>query len=317
MNRRSAFTLIELLVVIAIIAILIGLLLPAVQKVRAAAARTQCSNHIKQLALAAHNFHDSNQRFPVGLSWNGSPINSTQPKQYFTMNQSSRNMIIELLPFFEQDSLARNWNYDPANLSNNLSMDRNGLSAQVIKVLVCPADPFDDLVQRVSTSAFGVRYYGQNSYCGNAGKRSYFYTDMEHDGIFFVNSKVRMNDIADGTSQTLMFGERCHLDKEFDRIYPTYPIQNWGGWAFVQPANSVADYLIGGEVPVNYRVPVGTPVGNFAAIDDRLTSIGSAHTGGANIAMADGSVRFITDSTPVKILSAISTRRGGEADSLP
>src|SRR3954451_2242932 len=129
--RRRGFTLIELLVVIAIIAILIGLLLPAVQKVREAAARAQCSNQLHQLAVAAHNFHSEKERFPVGLSFDAS--NSTEPKCPFPQNQSGRNWIVELLPYFEQDGLQRQWNYDINQNNNNLSNNPNsGLSAQVI-----------------------------------------------------------------------------------------------------------------------------------------------------------------------------------------
>jgi prepilin-type processing-associated H-X9-DG protein len=190
-------------------------------------------------------------------------------------------------------------------------MDKtSGASAQVIRILLCPADPIIDPVLQVNTSAYGNRYYAQNSYCGNAGRRSYFYSAMTHDGIFYVNSKVRMGDIGDGTSNTLLFGERLHFDPEFDRIYPSYPIAVWGGWAFVTPRNSVADYLIGGEVKVNYRVPTSASVGSFPPIDDRLTSIGSAHSGGAMVAMCDGSVRFLSENIKVDVLSAMSTRNG-------
>jgi len=308
--RRRGFTLIELLVVIAIIAILIGLLLPAVQKVRDAAYRTQCANNLHQLSIAAQNFHDQSNRFPVGLCWTGTPVNPTQPQPYFPTNQSARNLMIEMLPYFEQTALERNWNYDPAALGSVLATDERGISAQIIKTLLCPSDPLPKIVQPVSTSAFGTRYYGMNSYCGNSGRRSYFYDDMTHDGIFFVNSRVRHSDINDGSSNTIMFAERNHRDPEFDRIYPTYPLYVWGGWAFVTPRNSVADYLIGGEVPINYRVPTTAPVGSFPHIDDRLTSIGSAHSGGANVALADGSVRFLPERLSVSILSALSTRSG-------
>lgn len=309
--RRRGFTLIELLVVIAIIAILIGLLLPAVQKVRDAALKTRCSNTLHQLAIAALNHHDAVGRFPVGLAWGDTPVNSTQPKAYFAPDQMSRNMVIELLPYFEQDNLQRRWDFNPNNLGSNLSTDKtSGVSAQVINLLVCPSDAITEPVLGVTTSQHGLRFYAQNSYCGNAGRRSYFYSAMTHDGIFYVNSRVKIGDIGDGTSNTLLFGERLHYDPEFDRIYPAFPIAVWGGWAFVTPRNAVADYLVGGGVPINYRVPKTAAVGSFPPIDDRLTSIGSAHSGGASVAMCDGSVRFLTDRTKQEVLSAMSTRNG-------
>ncbi len=316
--RRRGFTLIELLVVIAIIAILIGLLLPAVQKVRMAALRTKCSNTLHQLSLAAHNFHDSVGRFPVGLAWDTNPFGSNATtKPYFSTTDSSRNLMIEMLPFFEQGNVQAKWDFNRANINSNLSTSpTSGASATLISILICPADNLKDLIQGVVTGG-STRYFAMNSYCGNSGQRSYFHSNMTHDGIFYINSKVRMSDVSDGTSNTLFFSERHHFDPEFNRIYPAYPIEEWGGWAWVQPLNSVADYLIGGGVPVNWKVPTTAGVGSFPAIDDRLTSMGSAHTGGANAAMCDGSVRFLVDATPLSVLKAISTRRGGEAVELP
>lgn len=308
--RRRGFTLIELLVVIAIIAMLVGLLLPAVQKARSAANKAQCQNNLHQLALAAQAFHDQNDRFPVGLAWDGAPVNPKQKAAYFPPNMTNRNMVIELLPFMEQENLVRRWNFDPLQMESMLAHDELGPSAQIIKILLCPADQLPAPVQPVTTSGFGTRYFGMNSYCGNAGRRSYFYADMTHDGIFYVNSKVRHADISDGSANTLMFGERYHSDPEFNRIYPTYPIEVWGGWAFTTPRNAVADFMIGGEVPVNYRVPKSADVNSFPHIDDRLTAMGSGHGLGANIALCDGSVRFVSDKTPVTILSAMSTRAG-------
>jgi len=185
--KRKGFTLIELLVVIAIIGILIALLLPAVQKVREAANRAKCSNNLKQLALACHNYHDANSKFPTGLHLGVGPPNNTS---------GGNNLMIGLLPFFEQDNLYKKWDFN--SFANNTAGGRNSTTGQVIQILLCPSDPLPDPVQEVN-SAEGDNYYGMNSYAGNAGTRSYFPgypTDnppwhlMSKDGIFFGDSKI-------------------------------------------------------------------------------------------------------------------------------
>ena len=142
-RRRPGFTLIELLVVIAIIAVLIGLLLPAVQKVRAAANRMQCPNNLKQIALAAHNYHDATGKFPTGarlsVDVGGRPTGGT-------------NLWVELLPYFEQDNLYKKW--DDNDNRNNVAGGRNATQAQVIKILLCPSDPLPETVVEF-TKAFG------------------------------------------------------------------------------------------------------------------------------------------------------------------
>ena len=134
-TARRGFTLIELLVVIAIIAILIGLLLPAVQKVREAASRMSCQNNLKQIALAAHNYHDATGRFPTGarlpVDVGGTPSGGT-------------NVWVELLPYFEQDNLYKKW--DSNDNRNNVAGGRNATQAQVIKILLCPSDPLPERV---------------------------------------------------------------------------------------------------------------------------------------------------------------------------
>ena len=127
-GRTHGFTLIELLVVIAIIAILIGLLLPAVQKVRAAASRVKCLNNLKQLGLAAHNYHDTNGTFPTG---------ARLPIYVGDRPTGGTNVWVELLNYFEQDSVRNKW--DPDDNRKNVGA-RDAVSAQVIKILLCPSD---------------------------------------------------------------------------------------------------------------------------------------------------------------------------------
>src|SRR5262245_48803079 len=210
-NRSAGFTLIELLVAIAIIAVLIGLLLPAVQKVRAAAARTQCVNNLKQIGLACHNYHDANQGFPTQSN---AAVDGT--------------WVLQLAPFFEQDPLCQQWR---AAVGNNTSMTLllkggpNSLQATAIKTLACPADalPTPSSTQIIAPGLISAYPDGMfsslTSYGPNTGTRGWASVAGNppkiDDGVFLVlkpTQRVRISDIADGTSSTLLFGEAYHRD---------------------------------------------------------------------------------------------------------
>jgi prepilin-type N-terminal cleavage/methylation domain-containing protein/prepilin-type processing-associated H-X9-DG protein len=299
--RRKGFTLIELLVVIAIIAVLIGLLVPAVQKVREAANRMSCSNNLKQIALATHNYHDSQGRFPPGYR-RANPI---------------ATVFVWLLPYYEQDNLNRQWDY--FNFNNNLGNAASGRpAAQVLKMLVCPSDKMPN--PPINIEASTGRQYGLTTYGGNAGTRSYRDSAglLLRDGVIVYGSSgnvnypdlwIRMSDVTDGMSNTLLFGERSHFDQVYES--PTAAggcgglLAGWGWWAFRAPG----DVTLSSLVPINYKVLAPC---NTAKADERINAFGSLHPGGANFAMADGSVRFLTDSLPLITLRALSTRAGGE-----
>ena len=162
-------------------------------------------------------------------------------------------------------------------------------------------------------------FYGMSSYGGNAGKRSVLSSRMTRDGVFFINSSVRLADITDGTSNTLLFGERFHHDPEYGRQQPvvwpgTSPLAGIGKWGYVADVRANANVTLSTPVPINYRVPPG---GDFSTPEDRNCAFGSGHPGGANFAFADGSVRFLSDSTPLSVLQALSTRAGEEVVTLP
>jgi prepilin-type N-terminal cleavage/methylation domain-containing protein/prepilin-type processing-associated H-X9-DG protein len=314
---RTGFTLVELLVVIAIIAVLIGLLVPAVQKVREAANRIQCSNNLKQLALAAHNYHDAKGKFPNGLhtveTVGGRYANGTAWE-------------IELLPYLEQDNLKKRW--DSNDFRNNVKGERDATTAQVLQVLLCPSDSLPDPVYFVDVSpqfpqyAYASGFYALGSYGGNAGKRSFPGPAMlTRDGIFCWDSSIGVKDVTDGASNTFLFGERVHRDPEFDRYAFTsspsfYPLAKQGAWAavFATGGGSLPHHLLSTPVPINYQMPASA---GSAEMNNRLCAYGSGHPGGANFAFADGSVRFLSESTPLDTLKALSTRAEGEAVSVP
>ena len=315
---RPAYTLVEMLVVIAILGILIALLLPAVLKVREAANRTQCANNLKQLALAAHHHHDAKGQFPTGV--HGVVL------QDDVRYAEGTNWRVELLPYFEQDNLYGKWDY--RDCRNNIAGGMNATTAQVVQILLCPSDSLPDLVfhfnnEYVPQYAWAYGYYGMSSYGGNAGKRSFPPAQQSQDGLFYVDSQIRLADVTDGASNTFLFGERSHHDPEYDRLTyadePSfYPLGGFGAWAvvFATGGGNNAANLLSSSVPINYQVPPNSVAGD-GAISDRLCAYGSGHAGGANFAFADGSVRFLSDSTPLATLQALSTRAGGEVVSVP
>ena len=321
-ERSGGFTLIELLVVIAIIAILIGLLLPAVQKVREAAARTQCTNHLKQLGLASMNYEGTYGYFPVG--WQAPTPTGTWASAALVASDLAANpplpgapkftnLFVELLPYFEQDNLQKAWNYQ--NVAANLGP--NGSTAsQVIKILLCPSSP---LATNPQATVSG-NVYGLNSYAGVAGKysfRAYKNTStyvISNDGMFYINSRTRIADITDGTSNQAMWGERYHKDKNFDRMYTNFPIVGWAGWAWCDQPNAIGDYLVGAAQPINWLIPDSATGANSSSnpwVQQRLSTMGSGHTGGANVCLGDGSVRFLKDSTDLATLQLLCTRADG------
>src|SRR5262249_22380668 len=219
--RRSAFTLIELLVVIAILGVLIGLLLPAVQKVRDAAARMQCQSQLKQLALACHNHHDAAQGLPAGAvnkfsdptlvayygAWDGEVYSS---------------YLVPLFPYVEQDALYRL--YRPGTDSGqSLSRLPEGGGGSVraqpgSKVLRCLADalPPGGVYQAYAPGENASwpqgLYYGLTSYGANWGTQQIPTdgTPLLKDGAFHINTRTRLTDFTDGTSQTILLAERSH-----------------------------------------------------------------------------------------------------------
>jgi len=323
---RKGFTLIELLVVIAIIAVLVGLLVPAVQKVREAANRMSCSNNMRQLGIACHNFESSSRYFPTGWqaptptgAWASASLVASDLAAAPTLSATPRytNLLIELMPNVEQDNLVKKWDF--IDFSNNLAGGTSSISAQVVKIFLCPSSVLASSPQAQVSGNF----YGLNSYGGVAGVysfRAYKKTSkyiMSNDGIFYINSRTRIGDILDGTSNTALFGERDHFDPNFDRMYTTFPLKGWSGWAWCDQPNAVGDYLVGAAQPINWQIP-DTATGPSSSanewVQQRLSTMGSRHSGGANVTLADGSTRFVSSGMSLTALRFLCTRAGGEVN---
>jgi prepilin-type N-terminal cleavage/methylation domain-containing protein/prepilin-type processing-associated H-X9-DG protein len=292
--RRAGFTLIELLVVIAIIGVLIGLLLPAVQKVREAANRTKCQNNLHQIILALHDYHDSQGSFPPGY------VCQKQASPQFTGPGWGWGTLI--LPQIEQDNLYRQAHLtlpveDPSNL---------GVRTTVVKVYVCPSDRSTGLFTILDKNGNALAQAATNSYAASHGVGVDLDEELDDfNGMFSRNSQVRFADITDGTSNTLAIGER--------------------GAFFTQAA------WAGAVSFGTTRITPGAPVGNPSVIEDAPTQVlahididtinaviadpedfFTPHPGVCQFAFADGSVRPVRISTTIAVLQALATRNGGE-----
>jgi prepilin-type processing-associated H-X9-DG protein len=335
------------LVVIAIIAILIGLLVPAVQKVREAAARTQCSNNLKQIGIAVHNYHDQNKRMPPG-------VQSAWSDHWYW------SWLVTILPYVEQstvfttasaaaDAAPTGSNWDPWSLGTSgpggaIAGNGNPGVSTVIQTYLCPADP-RDVSGIVSTES---AYTGVNGgiaftmYLGNAGTHSgngCCYNGPNNfsgglapafDGVLYADSKVRFTDIIDGTSNTTMAGERPPSeDLNFGWWFAGWGYNGTSAGCTVLGSREI--YFVSSALSIgyfnNYSNGTVTPVTNCntnnvglqpGMVNNPCDSIHfwSNHTGGCNFLMCDGSVHFL-QYTANSVLPAMSTRAGSEVYQFP
>jgi len=340
-SKLDAFTLIELLVVIAIIAVLIGLLLPAVQKVREAANRMSCTNNLKQIGLALHNHHDAKGTLPPGgmqTGYNGTPCYS--------------NWAIEILPFIEHDALYNTYNQllpnaDPANKLGKGGDNYNAIALKRVKTYECPSDLLAGKAENPASGPDNGRPWMHSSYRANSGRGNSNNAETAWDtwepdlwpgktinqsfkgplhgtasayngvpaqtasGVSAMGGPERFANITDGLSNTIMAGEYTNNDVTRRATFWGYTYASYNQSSFLTESR-----ILGNSYNKCWK-PDGVHEGGAGRDNPCKRGWGSMHPGGMNILLCDGSVRFISFDVDINLLAAMATIAGGEVVQLP
>lgn len=269
---RRAFTLIELLVVIAIIAILIALLLPAVQQAREAARRSQCKNNLAQIALATLNYEMAHGVLPPGCINPTGPIVS-EPVGYHM------SWTVQLLPYLDQTPLFQQIDFTKGAYEQSAKVTEVRMS-----VLLCPSDPGNE-----HSVSFAACHGGAETQIAE-----------DNEGVFHLNSRIRYRDIPDGSTNTLFFGEKIRVEGDLNWMSGTRTsLKNTGSGLNQLPSTRELHQHGIRRTPPEMADP------------DVVGSFGSWHTGGAQFALGDGSVRFLSENIEKELYESLGKRADG------
>ncbi|MAT71341.1 MAG: hypothetical protein CMJ58_17665 [Planctomycetaceae bacterium] len=309
-RRARGFTLVELLVVIAIIGVLVALLLPAVQSAREAARRMSCTNNLKNIILAAHNYHGSVGEFCPSAQLPGKS------------SETSISMHISLLPYIEQGALdavvTERLRNSPNGTLDELALTDALLNGE-ITIYWCPSRDQSEQEDFTDAGRALVTYFGVTG-AGRNGNRYTFANPAQcgevfNDGVFYPYEAVSIKHITDGTSQTLAIGERTYQLRTFfaGAFYNGAKPYSAGTTQVCSHAAKNMRWGITSPEDVGYYVMAqNAPNGSPKTILFNDLFFGSDHPSGANFAYADGSVHFLADDTSVTVLRNLATRSGGE-----
>jgi prepilin-type N-terminal cleavage/methylation domain-containing protein len=304
-QRKHGFTLIELLVVIAIIAILVALLLPAVQQAREAARRTSCKNNLKQLSLAMHNYHDVYNSMPLGMV-------------------HRINWRVSLLPYIEQANVFNQLDFNESFEGQAGNPNTDVLGGLTFTTMICPSNVVDPLTNNAYGGNGGQMQYANylaiagavdTSFADNApsGKCNSYYGWHCDNGPMMINDKVAFRDITDGLSNCLILGEQSGRDEGM--WYGDRRNGYHGGWHGTGSTDRFADFITGigsGITPIQY--PPNSTCDDFWACQIpyiNSATLNSEHTGGVQFALADGSVKFISDNISLVTLKQLAMKSDG------
>lgn len=337
---RRGFTLIELLVVIGIIAILVKLLMPAVQNARESARLVQCKNNLKQMGVALHAYLDTHRVFPPGMVHracsNGIPTSADLDEMRGSNNgvcgTNNYNWLVLMLPQMDQEELSRKIQAITIDSLNPDPATGAGLDVGQPSFVLCPTHPIDMRLTSQSTSQLEGLRRGNYAACYGSGDLNQARTSKSNEGVFAVNSRVMMQDIRDGSSNTIAFSELRYSVSTLTDIRGIWVHGAPGASAFMCASNSGNDSA--GNAMPNYtpnststagdrvidcrdtKIPCDTVGGNVVpAVFDgtQVAAARSTHSGGVNITMADGSVKFVANNIYPPVWSALGTRRNADS----